>query len=1130
MIKFSSTYSTVNNNYIININNNINRIRDEELFSTYNVLQNIIQRGNPTKPSKYLLKKLGKNSINKKLRYISSNLPNWCKTIKGNDENQDNPARIFFEDILPYEIGEDYKFIINLMIPEAKISDITQKGETEFYQCQVDFYIPECKIVIEIDGVQHNELVNKYNDIERVNYLKTFNIQVLRIPVSLIKSYSKNSNCELKNIIANLKNTIINNEKVISYKESMTILQDNKITEVIYDGIMRFQILLIQLLKCGLLDINSDRWEFCIKTEDIKIPYNIAIEDIFIWLENLMNLQCKKFTRPKIYIQEVNKFTDSKYKINIDFSMLKRWDDTIFTDNIIYVRNAYFNEYDYYEVATSELIKYKIIQEGEDSNVSCLSTICENIFGFRNFNKGQLPIIINSLKLTDTIGLLPTGSGKSLCYQLSCLLQPAINFAVVPIKSLMYDQKYNLDKKGITHTNYVSSDQNENEKDIIMNDFSKRKYMCIWISPERFQSQKFRDKLTAINLLYNIGYAVVDEVHCLSEWGHDFRTSYLNLARTIRKLCPASIFLGLTATASKNVLKDILVEFEMDESNVKTILDYTRKELEFRVIQDCKGKNEDKEEILTDLLTEINREQNISKVNEDKSKCALIFTPHVNGKYGCYTLSNKLNSKPEFKGAVKYYSGEVPKNSGQPIMKTEEFNNYKIEVQNEFQNNKFPILVATKAFGMGVDKENVRYTIHYGLPQSIESFYQEAGRAGRDKNKAICYLLNSKDKIDKSEYDKIFSLNATIEDLNYINKKHKYSSDDILRNLFLLLSGNKGVKEECYFTSNIYSIYCAKNKPIITINGVKKLGIKYKGKEIECNFKSVQKAIYRLSLLGIIKDWTIEQWGNRGTFKIEYGDNDYESAFNSLNKYIRKYDVEFNLNDTNIEKYKKYQEMINNPSGDKIYNLIYILIQWSYDNIFYSRRLSQKNLLDLCDKYFENGQEYFKNTLEGYFRITNDSFRLDYLASNPKDFKYLFEVIFDEKGKIKSIAKLNKIRITLIRFLESYRYNTSLNYLSGILALILDDYNNDNTTKERFISSFETINTLDKELKNEIYLKTIIIAKSLDEKNRDSVSEVLCDYFDKNDIYNELNDNVSLCKIIQEKINILDRVWRRLNG
>jgi len=203
-----------------------------------------------------------------------------------------------------------------------------------------------------------------------------------------------------------------------------------------------------------------------------------------------------------------------------------------------------------------------------------------------DFREGQLQIITNVLSGVSTIGLLPTGSGKSICYQLAAILQPALSFVVCPIKSLMFDQKNDLNSAFFSRISHITGENDAEEKSEIQKEFSLGKYLFIFLSPERFQSRAFRDYFQNTRNQYLFSYAVIDEVHCLSEWGHDFRTSYLNLADTIRKYCPNVTFLGLTATASLNVIKDIQTEFDIAPQDTKTPLNYTREELEFIVIDD----------------------------------------------------------------------------------------------------------------------------------------------------------------------------------------------------------------------------------------------------------------------------------------------------------------------------------------------------------------------------------------------------------------------------------------------------------------------------------------------------------------------------------------------------------------
>ena len=596
-------------------------------------------------------------------------------------------------------------------------------------------------------------------------------------------------------------------------------------------AIIRFQLLILELLENGLLNFKNN-WKIEILSRNITGFEKIAIEDLMVWFTHLFQLHKIEFEKPKISVSNVKSANDfSKNKsVKIDFSLTKRYTDEFqINSNIIYVRTDYLDEfiyfkkgdsrdnlkfssfepYDYFKISTTNTIKYKLKFGREEKDENSLLFLVWNIFlqndesldfNTLSFREGQLPIIANALSKNDTIGLLPTGSGKSVCYQLSAILQPAISFVVCPIKSLMYDQKADLYSAFFSRINHITSDDDGEDKEKIQNEFRQGKYFFIFISPERFQLKTFRQYFSAVNKEFNIAYAVIDEVHCLSEWGHDFRTSYLNLSNAIQRHTNDFNWLGLTATASINVLKNIQIEFGTKHEDVKTPLNFTRRELEFIVIDD---KNNKPKAINTQL--EILKEE-IGALTEDgrNSKCGIIFTSTVNGKNGCYPLSLKL--REHFETNIKYYSGSIPRVNQTPIMGEKEFNEYKKSVQKEFKNNEFSLLTATKAFGMGLNKGNIHYTFHYGIPGSMESLYQEAGRAGRDKkkfksSKAKCFVLLSKSN-DDNVLDQIWDRNTP---LSKVNELQRQTNGDINTNLYLFSLGIDIIKKEFEIIKNLYT-------------------------------------------------------------------------------------------------------------------------------------------------------------------------------------------------------------------------------------------------------------------------------------------------------------------------------------
>ncbi|MEA2018071.1 MAG: HAD-IIIA family hydrolase, partial [Campylobacterota bacterium] len=672
---FSANYSYTNHNFIIqnvvNYSINADPLKTKYLPAIF-ILKNILQRGKPTLMSKFLQSHLGfihhnTNIFQKAYPLISAKPLQWNRIIKGDDANNYFPAKKFYEILIP-KYFNDLVFVKNLLIPEVSIFDITQVYVEELYQQQVDFYLPQASLIIEIDGSQHTQSTSK--DSFRDSHTKKYGIKTVRITTQEIEL----ENNSFYNKIEDLKNHIyhsmrigINRQKADPTYISLSDYQDAykigiDLNSPIYKStaVIRMQLLLLELLENDTLNFNDD-WIFEIREHDVKDFAEIAIEDTLLWLSHLMNLLELDIPKIKYHVTHLNSSSDfsSNNSIKIDFSICQRYTDE-HQDNpqIIYTRTHYldqykyfkpnhatnlgnveFKDYDYFSMSILDPIQYSLELDGEESDRISLLFLLENIFlqHVKNpdFREGQLSIITNALMQKDTVGLLPTGSGKSVCYQLAAMLQPAISFVVCPIKSLMYDQKADLDQILCSRTNYITSDMRADEKTLVQKEFSHGKYFFIFISPERFQSKGFRKEFSSINQEKSFAYAVIDEVHCLSEWGHDFRTSYLNLANTIERLAPESSYIGLTATASVNVLRDIQSEFNIEDMDVKTPLNYTREELSFNVIND----NSNKFNTLKTQLLSLNEKWNIFNPSNTENYCGIIFTPHVNGEKGCYPLS-----------------------------------------------------------------------------------------------------------------------------------------------------------------------------------------------------------------------------------------------------------------------------------------------------------------------------------------------------------------------------------------------------------------------------------------------------------------------------------------------------------
>ncbi len=1120
MKKYTANYTYTNPNFVIQ--NLVSNQTNADLLPILYVTKNILQRGFPTTLSKYLQSQLGEihklDSFKERFLFATKQRPVWNDTIKGDREHNYYPAKDFFENILPNEFGE-FSFIQSLLIPEIEINEITGEDDKNFINQQVDFYLPQAKLVIEIDGQQHKlDEVTRVSDSKRDNYLSGKGITTIRITTRELQNGSYSAKVET--ILKHLERY----EKLLNfYKSACNKIEENQISEeeiktkLLPTAIIRFQVLLIELLTHKYLTF-EDEWNFNILAhENLPDFAELAINDLLIWIDKLWQLKNKQeLKKPILNLTITNEkanFQPTTKAINIDFSLFKRYtDENKISDDVIFVRTDYFDiekDKNYFRVSTTEPINYNVTDEEKTT----LEFFLDNIFDKPSFREGQFPIISNSLNRKDTIGLLPTGGGKSICYQLPCLLQPSINFVVCPIKSLMYDQNDNLVKTYITNVSFITSDLEADEKREIEKNFEQGRYLFVWISPEKFQIPSFREKISAIVANFSIAYAVVDEVHCLSEWGHDFRSSYLNLAKTVDKLSPKDEngegkikFIGLTATASVKVLTDIKIEFarqkqRLEDENIKSLLDYSRKELRFEVIND-KGNKIDK------LKSLINELKDTESFVETTDKAGLIFTPNVNGAFGCYQVSNTLNTL--FQNKVSWFSGDIPKRDvydektgrkigTEPVMNKDEFNKYKIKVQKDFKVNKYQLLVATKAFGMGIDKQNIFYTFHYGLPSSVEALYQEAGRAGRwDKRKnenkskiGKCFVLHSPETYDQERVDRLFRKDTTFAEMKAISDEVGFGGKDIFKQVFLFVQGQNDIEKDFEIISGVIRhFFREKTQARIFWNDAYS--------KLKISSDVLQKAIYRLSLLGIVSDWTTNFIDH---FEVQFKTIEEKHIVKSVSDYISKYEP-------NTDVSKELQEVKQNSVLEKA---IWYLLNWTFENIAYSRKQSLKTLSDWCSEFEDS--ESFKQRLDSYFIFSETTFILQHIAENPKDYEKWFEVLTTD-NQFSNKIEFEKLKDRVSRFLESYRNSIGLNFVSGFIRLALNEYE-DSDGKERFESALSRVKeTFNQEQEIDFLTRLKVLGKHLTEEQKMDLSQSISKYYPE--ILEELAEYYDLAYLLND--------------
>jgi len=966
-------------------------------------------------------------------------------------------------------------------------------------------------------------------------------------------------------------------------------------------AVARIQKTLLHLLFEGKLNINAKEWNIAIVEQDIPCG-TLAIEDFKELLNSLFKLKGSGEKLPiiNVFVESDKRFANAKlhssknidkskkYDLLIDISILQRSgltniNNTINADTKALIRSAHSPKTER-NFKTTNLITYKPLGEKDTQKnifienkeqVEVLEKFTQNIFRKIGFRPGQVEIINRAIQGFNVIGLLPTGSGKSLTYQLTALLQPGMTIIIDPIKSLMKDQFEGLLKNGIDGAVYINSSLNQKQRKIALEKIKKAQTIFAFVSPERLQDNTFRKELLETSNLNNhyFSYCVIDEAHCVSEWGHDFRTSYLRLGDNARNYCIAKgrehlPFFALTATASYDVLSDIQRELGIPEETAIVRLEkLDRPEIQFKIVEitaDIKPENglgrENKQALgeakQYQLIQQLNKIPEYYKEFSDtetiieeakkvfngkdirlpnfnpktfyqqqgrESNAGLVFCPHRNWYFGVIDNASKLSKEfPNLKIGTFLGSDGV-----------KERDNENEKSQSAFVNNELDLLVATKAFGMGIDKPNIRYVVHFNYPSSIESYYQEAGRGGRDRKLALGLILFNKQEVTTSEKTEAVSEDGEITEV--IEERTVSIDKDILlsfhRNTFKGIAKEKRILAELLteikfpfteaeaqhgieklladtnskndfqviipFTNNVIELiakyltekgiaftermvkeaqnFCNDKAEFIT-NLEKQFKKANDGKAISIpndlkpkieklftqirNEEDTYKAIYRLSIIGVVDDYTVDYNSKTITATISKKPQGYYT------KKLKEYLLQYNSPEKTDEKLERLPFYKGNS---EIQKCLGFLIKFVYEETAIQRKAAIDAMEEACIIGLEeNGSQKFKEFIDLY--MNSKYARPQYLPSDTdKGLKADFSIVEKYMDLVRTdVGQINNfkhLRGATTRLLAQRPDNFVFILLKSFSVILIEKENEDfiKEAQTDFINGFLKVQETTKE-------------------------------------------------------------------
>ena len=858
---------------------------------------------------------------------------------------------------------------------------------------------PGLKLVLEVDGQEHLG-EKRYFDAKRDSQLKAEGWQIFRFDVRQKEEWTNNVSKVAQMMESSVPGDFIRAAEIL---RASTSKARQALTNLIF--LPQAEGRLLQAISSIIYE-TGEREITVSDEQNIGLP--LVVDGLNVLLNDLW--QVHGTNPPKVRL--VSDGADIRY---FSKPCIQMWE-------AIFAGNGVIGPTSTPSVFIPSLLKASPRSIDVDDKLDPMRRLLSYILRKPDFRSHQMDIISRTLRREKVIGLLPTGAGKSLCYQLSSMLQPGVTLVVDPLRSLMLDQEQNLRNMGITRSLAIMKG---GEQPINMSD---RDYMkCMYaqlrdgevffafISPERLQMRDF-DREVRGHGGFCISHFVIDEAHCVSEWGHDFRPAYLNVGRrasAFEEDGNSPTVMALTGTASKNVLVDIKRELDVttDDAVIQP-RSFDRTELEFEV-RCVSVKNRDKaiQEMTTQAMKDLGWNG-----EADSAPSGIVFTnfatPKDVGVLGVRDLLEDVTGVP-----MEVFSGTSPSKK----ISEKEWTHEKREAQERFKRDETKVMVCTHSFGMGIDKPNVRFTFNIMLPRSLEEFYQQAGRAGRDRNRSKCMILFTDDQSELAD-----QVLAT-EDLDFPSfvKKVKeqggkpWNQGDAVRNTYFLTNTFLGEEEEMravrHFVSEVLPGRTLEDENNIDWSFYDNVPFGELGKE---------RVLYRLLLVGGIddyfKDYSAKVFVARFHWKPprEY----YEKLFFYLDKFLTRGEMD-------VWRSRPRKE----DAKSAMIDCAEILTKFIYERIVKRRRRAIGQMLQVARVGCTSKQE-FRRQLLAYLQESEFTPLLAEVATTDNIDVWLAVLL-----KVKDQTDLEKVIGACRRELEDNPSHPGLLLLVGLNAMLLGD-------------------------------------------------------------------------------------------